>query len=73
MFQQIITNIRGSYLPQKVKGKGKVPHRGTSEPQPQGLLCSHPEVVPSFLSRGAAHRTVHSASTSEGRNYVTEI
>jgi hypothetical protein len=48
-----------------VKGKGKVPHWGTSTPQPQGLLCSHPE--------GAAHRTVYSASASEGRNYVKEI
>jgi hypothetical protein len=25
------------------KGKGKVPHWGTSTPQPQGLLCSHPK------------------------------
>jgi hypothetical protein len=52
----------------RVKVKGKVPHWGTSTPQPQGLLCSHPEGVPSFISRGAAHRTVYSASASEGRN-----
>jgi hypothetical protein len=49
----------------KGKGKGKVPLWGTSTPQPQGLLCSHPT--------GAAHRTVYSASTSEGRNYVKGI
>jgi hypothetical protein len=55
------------------KGKGKVPHWGTSTPQPQGLLCSHPERVPSFISRGAAHQTVYSSSTSEGRNYVKGI
>jgi hypothetical protein len=59
--------------PVKSKGKGKVPHWGTSTPQPQGLLCSHPEGVPSFISRGAAHRTVCSASASEGRNYVKRI
>jgi hypothetical protein len=32
-----------------------------------------PKGIPSFISRGAAHRTVGSASTSEGRNYVKEI
>jgi hypothetical protein len=56
-----------------IKGKGKVPHWGTSTPQPKGLLCSHSEGVPSFISRGAAHRTVCSASASEGRNYVKGI
>jgi hypothetical protein len=55
------------------KGKGKVPHWGTTTPQPQGLLYSHPEGVPSFISRGAAHRKVYSASTSEGKNYVKGI
>jgi hypothetical protein len=56
-----------------VKRKGKVPHWGTSAPQPQGLLCSNPEGVPSFISRGAAHRTVCCASISEGKNYVKGI
>jgi hypothetical protein len=32
-----------------------------------------PKEVPSFISRGAAHHTVCSASTSKGRNYVKEI
>jgi hypothetical protein len=51
-------------LPPMVK-KGKVPHWGTTTPQPQGLLCSHPEGVPSFISRGAAHRTVGSAAAPQ--------
>jgi hypothetical protein len=32
-----------------------------------------PKGVRSFISRGAAHRTVCSASTNEGRNYVKDI
>jgi hypothetical protein len=33
----------------KGKTKGKVPHWGTSAPQPQGLMCCHPEGVHSSL------------------------
>jgi hypothetical protein len=43
-----------------VRNVVKVPYWGTTTPQPPGLLCSHPEGVPSFISRGAAHRTVYS-------------
>jgi hypothetical protein len=38
-----------------------------------GLLYSDPEGVPSFISRGAAHQMVCTASASEGRNYVEGI
>jgi hypothetical protein len=71
--RMLYTSI-GTFKISKVKvSKSKVPHWGTSTPRPQGLLCYHPEGVPSFISRGAAHRTVYSASNSEGRNYVKGI
>jgi hypothetical protein len=53
-----------------VNKKGKVPRWGPSALQPIGLLYSDPEGVASFISRGAAHRLVRSATASEGRNYV---
>jgi hypothetical protein len=34
----------------------------------EGLLYSHPNGVPSFISRGAAHKAAWETSASEGRN-----
>jgi hypothetical protein len=34
----------------------------------EGLLYSHPNGVPSFISRGAAHPAARETSASEGRN-----
>jgi hypothetical protein len=63
---KIKQNYSALYTRRPKKVTGKVQHWGTSTPQPQGLLYSHPERVASFISRGAAHRTVCSASASEG-------
>jgi hypothetical protein len=55
---------------QMVKGKkGKVRKWGRLRHYSRiGFLYPYPEVVPSFISRGAARRTT-TTSASEGRNY----
>jgi hypothetical protein len=56
------------------KGKGKGRSVGPIQHGSLRVDCTlAPEIVPSFISRGAPHQAVREASTSEGRKLNTRI
>jgi hypothetical protein len=64
------------YSPFKSTLKGKGKGRFTGPIQHGGLKADctlAPEIVPSFISRGAPHQAARETSTSEGRKLNTRI
>jgi hypothetical protein len=58
----------------KEKGKGKGRFAGPIQHCSLKADCTlTPEIVPSFISRGALHQAAREASTSEGRKLNTRI
>jgi hypothetical protein len=47
----------------------EVPVWGRQHCSRRGRLCSNPQLVPSFISRGAARHTARETPASEGRKH----